>query len=182
MKCHFYVHRHLNLLGMFSIWCSCWKFCNNCWDLFLNLSECPTSWTLQQLPLLISLSHISGTSAKIAFVLSHCYLLLLILPLANHIKIVKVGFGNLIIIGSSSEFRTTTFWLAPFFVEFAAFLWEKRSKLEVSQEGKGARIEVRWRFGREWLRLVITSWKVRQIAIEKCATYRRDCKGSILNC
>ena len=89
-------------------------------------------------PYWYALSHISGTSAKIAFVLSHCYLLLLILPLANHIKIVKVGFGNLIIIGSSSEFRTTTFWLAPFFVEFAAFLWEKRSKLEVSQEEKGA--------------------------------------------
>ena len=28
------------------------------------------------------------------------------------------------------------------------------------------------------LHTVITSWKVRQIAIEKCATYRRDCKGS----
>ena len=53
MKCHFYVRRHLNLLGMFSIWCSCCKFCNNCWDLFLNLSECLTSWTLQKLPLLI---------------------------------------------------------------------------------------------------------------------------------
>ena len=53
MKCHFYVHRHLNLLGMFSIWCSCCKFCNNCWGLLSNLSECPTSWTLQQLSILI---------------------------------------------------------------------------------------------------------------------------------
>ena len=44
-----------------------------------------------------------STSAKIAFVLSHCYLLLLILPLANHIKIVKGGFGDLIIRGNYSE-------------------------------------------------------------------------------
>ena len=67
------------------------------------------SWTLQQLPLLISLSHISGTSAKIAFVLSHCYLLLLILPLANHIKIVKGGFGDLIIRGNYSEIPNSCF-------------------------------------------------------------------------
>ena len=89
-------------------------------------------------PYWYALSHISGTSAKIAFVLSHCYLLLLILPLANHIKIVKVGFGNLIIIGSSSESELPLFDLLLFFVEFAAFLWEKRSKLGVSKEGKGA--------------------------------------------
>ena len=76
-------------------------------------------------------------------------MLLLILPLANHIKIVKVGFGNLIIIGSSSDFPNNCFLTCSFFIEFRCLFVKKRSKLEGSQEGKGARVEVKWMLGRE---------------------------------
>ena len=71
-----------------------------------------------------------------AFVLSHCYLLLLILPLANHIKIVKVGFGNLIIIGSSSDFPNNCFLTCSFFVEFAAFFVRKKEQARGESRGE----------------------------------------------
>ena len=89
----------------------CFWTCRNVWQVELSKNS----------PYWYALSHISGTSAKIAFVLSHCYLLLLILPLANHIKIVKVGFGNLIIIGSSSEFPNNCFLACSFFCWVCCF-------------------------------------------------------------
>ena len=52
---------------------------------------------------------------------------------------------------------TRNLQLAPFLFNTVGLLNKKRSKLEVSQEGKGARVEVKWILGREYLRLAITS-------------------------
>ena len=75
-----------------------------------------------------------------AFILSHCYLLLLILPLANHIKIVKVGFGNLIIIGSSSEFPNNCFLTCSFFCWVCCCFCKKKEQAKgesIGERSKG---------------------------------------------
>ena len=72
----------------------------------------------------------------------------------THKKLLPVRFHQLVTICNllqcgCLEIPNNHFSACSFFIEFAAFFVKKRSKLWVSKEGKGARVEVRWMLGRE---------------------------------